>query len=97
MAQKVVVVGASVAGLGAATRLARQGFDVSVLERETFPGGRACTTRREGFALEPSGGLVSTADRALLSWFGELGSDESLPLRPVLSAQVHRGRFQIKD
>jgi protoporphyrinogen oxidase len=77
--------------------LARRGFEVSVLERETHPGSKIRTTHREGFAIEPAGGLVSTADRAFLSWIGELGDQELLPLRPVLSVQVHRNRTQTID
>jgi len=97
VANKVVVVGAGIAGLGAAWRLARRGFELCVLERETCPGGRARTSQREGFVIEASGGLVSTADRAFLSWIGELGAQEFLPLRPVVSAQVYRDRVQAID
>ena len=38
--QKVVVVGAGLAGLSAALRLAGAGRDVTVIERELVPGGR---------------------------------------------------------
>ena len=97
MARKVVVVGAGIAGLGAAWRLARRGFEISLLEREVRPGGRVRTTCRDGFSIESGGGLVSTADRAFLSWISELGLHEFLPLRPVLSAQVYRHRAQAID
>jgi oxygen-dependent protoporphyrinogen oxidase len=97
VAKKVIVVGAGIAGLGAAWRLARQGFEVSVLEREARPGGRMRSMRREGFVIEPNGGLFSNADRAFLSWIGELRQYEMLPLRPVLQAQVYRNRAQAID
>jgi phytoene desaturase len=38
---RVIVVGAGLAGLSAALRLAGAGREVTVLERESFPGGRA--------------------------------------------------------
>ncbi len=37
---RIVIVGAGLAGLSAALRLAGQGGDVSILERESVPGGR---------------------------------------------------------
>ena len=92
--KKVLIVGAGIAGLGAAWQLARQGFEVILTERESRAGGRARSEVREGFAIESAGGVISTADRALLSWIGELGlSDDLLPLRPVTSAIVYRGRI----
>jgi protoporphyrinogen oxidase len=94
----VAVIGAGIAGLGAAWRLARRGFDVVVLERERRPGGRAARESCEGFTLEPQSAVLSTADRKLLEWIGEVGRrDELLPLRPVLSAQTCRERVSEID
>ena len=61
--RKVVVVGAGLAGLGAATALSRGGVAVTVLEREAHPGGRAACAREDGFALEVLPPLISGADR----------------------------------
>ena len=47
----VVVVGAGLAGLTAATFLARGGLDVAVCERASEPGGRGRTRLEAGFAL----------------------------------------------
>jgi phytoene dehydrogenase-like protein len=47
----VVVVGAGLGGLAAATRLARAGRRVIVCERGEHPGGRGRTSTREGFSL----------------------------------------------
>lgn len=87
------MVGAGLAGLGAAWQLARRGYDVTVLERAQRPGGRAAGERLDGFAVEACNPVVSTADRHLLGWIDAVGQrDELLPLRPVLPAQVHRDR-----
>jgi len=95
--KKVAVVGAGIAGLGAAWRLARRGFDVSVLERESRPGGRARHTSRDGFTIEASGAMIGTADRALLAWIGELGCNELLSLRPVVPTLVRRNQVRAID
>ena len=95
---RIVVIGAGIAGLGAAWRLSRLGFDVRVLERAARAGGRAASVEVEGFRFEPAGALLSGADRELLGWMDELGlRDELLPLRPVVPAQVFRGRADAID
>ncbi len=96
-AKQVAVVGAGIAGLGTAWRLAQRGFQVSLFEREQQPGGRARPATREGFTIERSGAIVSAADRALLSWIRELDLPELLPPRPVVSALAHGDRVQVID
>jgi oxygen-dependent protoporphyrinogen oxidase len=96
-AKQVAVVGAGIAGFGAAWRLAQRGFQVSLFEREQRPGGRARPANRENFTIERSGAVVGAADTALLSWIGELDIPELLPPRPVVSALAHRDRVQAID
>jgi protoporphyrinogen oxidase len=96
-ARQVAVVGAGIAGLGAAWGLARRGFQVSLFDRAQRPGGRARPVVRDGFTIERSGAIVSTADTALLGWIGELDLPELLPARPVVSALAHRDRVQVVD
>ena len=45
---RIIVVGAGIAGLAAATWLGRRGHDVSLFERDARPAGRAMTIRRPG-------------------------------------------------
>jgi monoamine oxidase len=47
-AQRVVVLGAGLAGLAAAYRLMKRGYDVTVVEAQNRPGGRVLTVR-DGF------------------------------------------------
>lgn len=58
MASKVIVIGAGVGGLTAAALLAQQGFDVSVLEAQTYPGGCASTFTHKGFRFESGATVV---------------------------------------
>ncbi|RBY95531.1 amine oxidase [Blastococcus sp. TF02-8] len=49
---EVVVIGAGLAGLSAATRLAGAGVDVHVLEASGTPGGRVATEHVDGFVVD---------------------------------------------
>jgi len=69
----VLVVGAGVTGLTAATRLHRLGRDVVVLEARDRIGGRLWTDEIDGVRLELGGQWVSPDQSALLETLDELG------------------------
>ncbi len=50
--KKVTVIGAGFAGMSAATCLADNGFEVTVLEKNNMPGGRARKFSSDGFAFD---------------------------------------------
>jgi len=50
--KKVTVIGAGFAGLSAATNLADKGFGVTVLEKNSTPGGRARKFDAKGFSFD---------------------------------------------
>jgi phytoene desaturase len=50
--QRIVIVGAGVGGLASAALLARDGFQVTVLEKNEQPGGRASLLEKEGFTFD---------------------------------------------
>ncbi|HEY0030315.1 MAG TPA: phytoene desaturase family protein [Bacteroidia bacterium] len=50
--KKVIVIGAGFAGLSAATTLAKEGFDVTLLEKNSESGGRARKLEVEGFTFD---------------------------------------------
>ncbi len=52
MAKKVIVIGSGFAGLSAATSLAQAGYEVTVLEKNSVPGGRARQFIAEGFTFD---------------------------------------------
>jgi len=52
LAKEVIVIGSGFAGLSAATSLAQQGYDVTILEKNSVPGGRARQFKAEGFTFD---------------------------------------------
>jgi phytoene desaturase len=50
--KKVIVIGAGFSGLAAASVLAYNGFDVTILEKNSTPGGRARKFTEKGFAFD---------------------------------------------
>jgi phytoene desaturase len=59
--QRAVVIGSGFGGLAAAIRLGARGYDVTVLEKKSGPGGRAFTVRKNGYTFD-CGPTVVTAD-----------------------------------
>lgn len=52
MTKRVIVIGSGFAGLSAATALASEGYDVTVLEKNSVPGGRARKFEHDGFMFD---------------------------------------------
>ena len=52
MSKKVIVIGAGFAGLSAATGLASKGFEVTVLEKNSTPGGRSRMFQAAGYNFD---------------------------------------------
>jgi len=71
--KRVVIIGAGISGLTAAYWLKKQGFDVTVLEKESYAGGTMHTLREDGWLVEagPNSALETTPLFAQL--FDELG------------------------
>lgn len=81
------IVGAGAGGLCAGARLAQAGWDVTVLERLRWLGGRWSTRDVQGFKL-PTGAFLIALDDPIADTFQHLGLE--FPVRPLLERPVYR-------
>jgi phytoene desaturase len=81
---KVVVIGAGLGGLSAAAHLVGAGHQVTIVERETIPGGRAGMIISDGFRLD-NGPTVLTMANLLEEAFNACGTDmkDHVTIHPV--------------
>src|SRR5512144_2767515 len=72
-----LVIGAGIGGIATAARLAKNGYDVTVLEKEATPGGRANQIVRDGhrFDIGPTLFLMPEIWEEAFAALGELMSD----------------------
>ncbi|MCX2932483.1 phytoene desaturase family protein [Mycobacterium sp. CVI_P3] len=92
---RVVVVGAGFAGLSAALHLAGHGRDVTVVEREPWPGGRAGRRDIGGYLLD-TGPTVITMPEIIDETFAAVGESSSqrvelIPVDPAYHAMFADG------
>ncbi|TXK44458.1 phytoene desaturase [Pontibacter qinzhouensis] len=75
--KKVIVIGSGFSGLSAATSLAAEGFEVTVLEKNATPGGRARSYSAQGFTFDmgPSWYWMPDVFESYFQNFGKSTSD----------------------
>jgi phytoene dehydrogenase-like protein len=78
MPKRVLVIGAGIAGLSAASYLQRNGFDTEVLEMHTQPGGLCTAWKRGGFTFDGCiHWLMGSGPSSNLHWiWKELGAGD---------------------
>ena len=91
----VVIVGAGLAGLSAALRLAGAGRKVTVIERESVPGGRNGLLNHQGYSFD-TGPSVLTMPSLIQDAFNCVGEDmndwlELMPVSPLYRAYYDDG------
>jgi phytoene desaturase len=63
MSQKAIVIGAGIAGLAAAVRLANRGFKVQVFEANRYPGGKLSEIQLKGYRFDAGPSLFTLPDQ----------------------------------
>ncbi|KAJ8606074.1 hypothetical protein MRB53_041229 [Persea americana] len=69
--QKAVIIGAGVGGVATAARLAKAGFDVTVVEKNDFSGGRCSLIHHDGYRFDQEDVKLLKCDTNYNIWFGD--------------------------
>ncbi len=88
----VVVLGAGLAGLSAAYELRKAGVRCTVVEREDFEGGMACSWERNGFWLDHGPHRFHSRDEELIRHIYEV-LDNEVVIRDRMSRIYMQGKF----
>lgn len=75
--KSVIIIGSGFAGLSAASFMAREGWNVTVLEKNSTAGGRACQLKEQGFTFDmgPSFYWMPDVFERFFNQFGKKVSD----------------------
>lgn len=97
MQKKVIVIGSGFAGLSAACHLAQKGFQVTILEKNAVPGGRARQYTAEGFTFDmgPSWYWMPDVFEQFFGHFGKKVSDYYELVRLDPSYQIYFGKDDV--
>ncbi|HSJ67951.1 MAG TPA: phytoene desaturase family protein [Anditalea sp.] len=96
---RVVVIGAGFAGISAATHLSHSGYHVTLLEKNSTPGGRARKFEAEGFSFDmgPSWYWMPDVFDSYFEFFGKKTADYYHLIRLDPSYSVIFGENEILD
>jgi phytoene desaturase len=77
MAKSVIIIGSGFAGLSAASFMAKKGWQVTVIEKNSSPGGRAAQLKEAGFTFDmgPSFYWMPDVFERYFNQFGKKSSD----------------------
>lgn len=97
--KKVSVIGSGFAGLASATVLAQAGFDVTVFEKNSLPGGRARKFEAEGYIFDmgPSWYWMPDVFEKYFQRFGKSASDFYTLVRLDPSYRIYFGTDDYLD
>ncbi len=97
MSKKIVIVGGGIAGLSAGIYAQNSGFDVTIAERHSIPGGMCTSWKRKGYLFEGaihwlSGSNPSTPLNRLWQEVGALDANTEIMYHDPFFAYEHEGK-----
>ena len=94
----VAVVGSGASGMAAAFRLREAGHRVRLLERDTKPGGRMSTVRRDGFTIEEGPSGLTLGHTSILGIVADAGlADQLRPASSLIGIADRGSRIHLLD
>ena len=99
LSKKVIVIGSGFSGLAAASCLAKDGYDVTVLEKNDVPGGRARKFEAQGFTFDmgPSWYWMPEVFEEFFARFGKQAADYYDLVRLDPSYRIFFGKNDTMD
>ncbi len=94
---KAVVVGGGFAGLSAAYRLQKAGWEVVVLESAPYVGGRVHSFTKNGYAIEMGATQMSTGYKEYMALAREMGMEAELIKCSQVMGILHKGKLNEID
>lgn len=91
-----VIIGAGAAGLASASYLARNGFRVTVFEKNSFPGGRCASFTKDGHRFD-LGATLMMMPQVYERTFADFGKNMLDELEPTRLDPVYRLKFPGDD
>ncbi len=76
--KEVNIVGSGIGGSGVGALLANAGFDITLFEKNSLPGGRFCTYEKEGFNLDVGCHIVGNCDKGTI---GQILDQIGMPIQ----------------
>src|ERR1700754_3664183 len=97
--KRIVVIGSGFAGLSAACVLAKEGFKVTIVEKNKQPGGRAGVWEQDGFRFDmgPSWYWMPDVFENFFTLFGKKTSDFYELKRLDPGYRIHYGKDDLID
>ena len=94
---QIAVIGAGMAGLSAAYRLKRAGFEPTVFERHDRVGGRIQTIEKSGYLMDLGAAVYLGTYRESIAMIRDIGLGDELRELPAIGAMPRNGQLHLFD
>ena len=92
-----IIIGAGMAGLGAATKLAEAGKNVLVLEKEAYVGGRTNTVEVQGCKIDTGAQFYMDSYAKIPNLVNELNLSHEKTIATPVTATSRRGKLRFMN